>query len=149
MVNDTQNQRRNEQLRREQHDRDLRSSARGMGLTAATGMQTPLPVEFSDAPKGDRDAVFKVALAAAPACPLFKSEAPVERAIDHEVAMTRSEQDGRVTNLIRKAHASAAVWNPFSESQTSPLAKLNAQVGLGEVGEIDIERGEIRISKTA
>ncbi|MGO9375996.1 MAG: hypothetical protein ACLQBD_28425 [Syntrophobacteraceae bacterium] len=148
-VNDALNERRNADLRREQFDLDARRSAKGMGVTAATGMQTPLAVETREAPKGDRDAVFKAALAAAPALPLFKSETPTERTSDREVAMTRTEQEQRATNLIKLAHSHGEKWNPFAESQTSSIAKLHAHVGLGEVGEIDIERGEIRISKAA
>ena len=145
-VNDTLNARRNDELRREQHDLDARRSARDVGFVAGAGT-LGLPGGTREAPKGDRDAVFKAALAAAPANPLFKSEAPVERASDREVAMTRTEQEQRATNLIKVAQANGQNWQPFAESQTSSIAKLNAHVGLDEVGEIDIERGEIRISK--
>src|SRR5208282_5460701 len=117
-VNDNLNQRRNEALRREQFDLDQRRSAQTLGTVAGAGTLA-LPGGVREMPKGDRDRVFKAALAAAPACPLFKSEAPVERAAsDREVASDRVTQEGRVTNLIRKAHANGAVWNPFSESQT-------------------------------
>ena len=148
-VNDILNQRRNADLRRQQFDLDARRSAQTLG-TVAGASTLALPGGVREAPKGDRDQVFKAALAAAPCRPLFKSEAPVERASDREVASDRVTQEGRVTNLIRKAHANGAVWNPFSESQTSPIAKLNAQVNLDEVGEIFFEDGRplISISKS-
>ena len=148
-VDNSLNDRRNAELRRQQFDLDARRSAQGVGFVAGASTLS-LPGGVRESVAGDRDAVFKAALAAAPACPLFKrGEAPVERKSDHEVANSRTEQEGRATNLIKLAHSHGENWNPFAESQTSSIAKLHAQVGLDEVGEIDIERGEIRISKAA
>ena len=148
-VNDTLNARRNDELRRQQHDLDARRSAQNLGAVAGASTLA-LPGGIREPPAGDRDQVFKAALADAPACPLFKrGEAPVERKSDHEVAMTRTEQNERAVSLIKLAHSRGENWQPFAESQTSSIAKLHAQVGLDEVGEIDIERGEIRISKAA
>lgn len=148
-VDNSLNDRRNEELRKQQFDRDIRNSPVGMGATAgSSGLSFG---GFREPPKSD-DEVFKIFKAAwldAPAAPLFKHETPTERTSDHEVAMTATEQNARVTNLIKVAHANGQNWQPLAESQTSTVAKLHSQVGLGEVGEIDIERGEIRISKAA
>jgi len=140
--NDTQNARRNDELRKAQFDATARQNigwVGGAGHLTGTGTR--------EAPKGDCDTVFKAALGAAPCNPLYKSEAPTIRASDREVADNPVEQNARALNLIRKAHANGANWNPFAPVQDSPVAKLNGYVGLGEVGEIDLARGEIRISK--
>ena len=140
--NDTLNERRNAELRKSQFAVTARSS---IGFVAGAGFLTVPGTR--EAPKGDGFEAFKKAFDAAPAVPLFKHESPEVRVTDREVADNAPEQARRALNLIKAAHASAAVWNPFAESQTSPIAKLHAQVGINEVGEIDIERGEIRISK--
>ncbi len=150
-VNDALNERRNADLRREQHDLDARRSAQTLGVVAGAGTLS-LPGGIRESVAGDRDAVFKAALAEAPVRTLFKSEMPTERKSDHEVASDRVTQEGRVTNLIKTAHANGQNWNPFAESQTSPIAKLTAQVGLGEHGEIGLDDDGalvVRISKAA
>jgi len=151
-VNDTLNARRNADLRRQQFDLDARRSAQSVGVVAGASTLS-LPGGIRESVAGDRDQVFKAALADAPAHPLYKSDsAPVERKSDHEVAMTRTEQNERAVSLIKLAHSRGENWNPFAESQNSPVAKLARQIGLGETGEIGLDSDGalgVRISKAA
>jgi hypothetical protein len=130
-------------------------AARNTGINTG-GLYSPHTEVVVRAPAVERescDAVFKAALADVPACPLFKrGEAPVERKSDHEVAMTRTEQNERAVSLIKLAHSRGENWNPFAESQDSPVAKLARQIGLGEQGEIGLDADGaliVRISKAA
>ncbi|HKN62545.1 MAG TPA: hypothetical protein VJW93_15290 [Candidatus Acidoferrales bacterium] len=123
---DTQNQRRNDELRKSQQP------------------------SFAPAMRDDGFEVFKKAYDAAPCGPLFKHEAPTIRASDREVAPTAAEQNQRVTSLIKAAHDSPGRWEPFAANQS--IAKLlQDSVGAGERGEIFTENGKqlVRISKAA
>ena len=117
------------------------------GMPVGTEIAERGPVRSTDG-----DAVFKAALLKVYDTPngILKSEAPVERKSDHEIAGNRREQEERVTNLIKLAHANRAVWEPFAENQSGVKA-LNEQVKFGEHGEMFQENGRtlMRISKVA
>ena len=130
-----------------------REAGRAIGINCA-GMPvgTEVVVRGPAVERESCDSVFRKALAEAPARPLFKSEMPTERRSDHEVANSRTEQDARSLNLVKLAHSRGENWNPFAESQDSPVAKLARQIGLGEQGEIGLDSDGaliVRISKAA
>jgi len=106
----------------------------------------------SFAPAGCDDGfdAFKKAYEGASVRPLFPHESPEIRSTDREVANTATEQNARVTNLIKAAHDRPGRWEPFAASQA--IAKLlQDSVGAGERGEIFQEGSQtlVRISKAA
>ena len=132
-VNDSLNARRNDELRKEQHDLDARRAARGMGLTAAAGMQTPLPVEFREQ-HGDPTACFKMLKSMQPHG-LEKSDEPVVVAKPepaHKVAGTTEAITGpvSVTDLIRKAQSNPGaiedLQRGYSGREIAAIAKAAA-----------------------
>ena len=97
-------------------------------------------VERAKPIEGDRDSIFKSALAKTHADP--KGSPFVMKANDgEEVDLTKPDACAK---LIQRAHASdSAAWNPFSESQ--PVAKAaDIAAGNGRVVKIFREHGEVR-----
>ena len=131
-VNDSLNARRNDELRKEQHDLDARRAARGMGLTAAAGMQTPLPVEFREQ-HGDPTACFKMLKSMQPHG-LEKSE-PVVVETKPEPTRKLSQTESvtgpvSVTDLIRKAQSNPGaiedLQRGYSGREIAAIAKAAA-----------------------
>lgn len=129
-------------------DGDRLNQERNVGLRKSQTGFNPWP---GAAERNNADAAFRAAYDAAPAVPIFKHEDPEIRASDREVADNAPEQNQRVTNLIKAAHANRGVWDPFSATQDVAISKLRDTVGVGETGEIFEEGGQklIRISKAA
>jgi len=129
-----------------------RDAGRSIGISTG-GL--PLGTQVAErAPAVEResaDSVFKAALAKVYDAPqtVLKHETPTIRVDAHEIAKTAAEQAARVLVLIKVEHDRPGRWNPFAANQN--VAKLlQAQVGLGEVGEIFFEDGRplISISKS-
>jgi len=123
---DTQNQRRNDELRKSRQ------------------------TSFAPAPSADAAfEAFRKAYDAASVRPLFPHESPEIRVTDREVADNAPEQANRVLRLIKAAHDSPGRWEPFAANQS--IAKLlQDSVGAGERGEIFQEGSQtlVRISKS-
>lgn len=132
-------------------------AARNTGINVG-GManDTEVVVRQPAVERESADVVFTKALAVAHSDPhgLSKNVEPV--VVSNPSALIRSvvdrvTSDAVVRDLIKSAHQSGQAFDPFAETQGGAIAKLKAQVGYGEVGEIFQEGGRsmIRISKVA